>query len=171
MMNQSSLDNAVLLKPDLWSISNVIDPATLTQILCEAESETDWVPVELQETKPRSALAWKTDGLMDRIWEMINELDFSKFELEFKTVSLWRDYPTYYITEHVDNECVQAAMQIYLSPGPAEIGTRFETVEIPYVPNTGYIMRNQNKLKHSMKRPVPWGVTRYSLYALFAVKK
>lgn len=166
-MNQSALDNAVLLKPDLYQIKDIFQPAELAYVLQELEQATEWEKVRLQENTPRDSVKWINNGLLDRAWCMLNDLDFTKFKLKFKHVSLWRDQHPYYIGSHVDNDQVYSAMQIYLNTGPIELGTWFEEIQIPFVQNTGYLMNNQNKLKHGMKLPVPVGFTRYSMYALF----
>lgn len=166
-MNQSALVNAVCLKQDLYHVHNLFHVDTLNTILQQAELQKDWQPVLMQEGKTRKALIWSTNGLLDQIWCLLNELDYSKFRLKFTNVSLWKDQHPYFIGQHVDNNGIHAAMQIYLSNGPKELGTWFEDIEIPFVQNTGYIMNNRNKLKHGMKVPVPDGVVRYSIYALF----
>jgi hypothetical protein len=166
-MNQSALNNAVLLKSDLYQITDIFQSDELSHVLQELEHVIEWEKVKLQETRPRYSVKWIDNGLLDQIWCLLNELDYSKFGLKFKHVSLWKDQHPYFIGQHVDNDEVHAAMQIYLSNGPKELGTWFEDIEIPFVQNTGYIMNNRNKLKHGMKVPVPNGVDRYSIYALF----
>lgn len=166
-MNQSALDNAVLLKPDLYQVTGIFQSNELSYILQELEHVTEWEKVRLQENRPRDSVQWINDGLLDQVWCMMNQLNYSRFGLKFTHVTLWKDQHPYYIGTHVDNDQVKAAMQIYLNPGPIELGTWFEDVEIPFVQNTGYIMNNRNKLKHGMKVGVPEGFIRYSMYALF----
>jgi hypothetical protein len=164
---QQSIDNAVLVKPDLWTVRNVFDSATLDNILARVELETEWILVEKQENLPRVCLPWNSDGLISEIRSMTNELDLSKYGLKFKTATVWKDSAGYKIGPHRDNERVEGAMQIYLNNAPENLGTWFEDTEIPFVKNTGYIMKNKNKTLHGMKHDVPSGTTRYSLYALF----
>jgi hypothetical protein len=106
--------------------------------------------------------------LLDQVWNLLDQLDYSRFGFKFLNVSIWKDLPGYCIADHVDNVRVQAAMQIYLNDLPTSLGTWFEETEIPYVQNSGYIMNNQHQPRHGMKNPVPDGVVRYSLYARFA---
>ena len=167
LINQSALDDATYLKQDLYHVHNLLNPNTLKTILQQAELQTDWQSVVMQEDKARKSLIWATDGLMDQIWCLLNKLDYSKFGLKFRHVSLWKDQHPYFIGEHTDHDGVQAAMQIYLSNGPTGLGTWFEDIEIPHIQNTGYIMNNRSKLKHGMKLIVPENFVRYSLYALF----
>ena len=166
-MNQSALNNAVLLKPDLYQITDIFQPDELSHVLQELEHVTEWEKIKLQENQPRYSVKWIDNGLLDQVWCMLNNLDYLRFGLKFTHVTLWKDQHPYYIGPHIDNDRVSAAMQIYLNTGPIELGTWFEEIEIPFVQNTGYIMDNRNKLKHGMKLPVPAGFTRYSLYALF----
>lgn len=166
-MNQAALDQAHELCTDLYHIQNIFDQHELNEILSSIESQTDWQHLDLQEHTPRRSLAWKDDGLLDYVWGLINQLDFSRFGLRFVTVSLWKDQHPYFIAEHTDNDRVRAAMQIYLNDGPRNLGTWFGDIEIPYISNTGYIMDNRGALPHGMKTVVPPGFTRYSIYALF----
>ena len=167
-MNQSAIDNAALLRPDLYSIKNLFDPIELNELVKTIDKQTQWQAQELQETLPRLTLPWVTDGLLDQVWSLLDQLDYSRFGFKFLNVSIWKDLPGYCIAEHVDNIRVQAAMQIYLNDLPTSLGTWFEETEIPCVPNSGYIMNNQHQPRHGMKTPVPDGDVRYSLYARFA---
>jgi len=166
-MNQSALDNAVLLKPDLYQITDIFQANEISHVLQELEHVTEWEKVNFQETKSRDSVKWVDDGLLDQVWCMLNDLDYSRFGMKFTYASLWKDQYPYYIGSHVDNDQVHGAMQIYLNSGPIELGTWFEDTQILFVPNTGYIMNNRNKLKHGMRHAVPSGFIRYSLYALF----
>jgi hypothetical protein len=166
-MLQQSIDNALPIKPNIWAIKNVFDPAMLEHILNRVELETGWDKVEKQENLPRECLPWKSEGLLDDIWGMINELNFVKYGFRFRTVTIWKDSAGYMISPHVDNNRVVGSMQIYLNNAPRDLGTWFEDTEVPFVKNTGYIMNNKNKPLHGMKCPVPNNVTRYSLYAWF----
>jgi hypothetical protein len=166
-MNQHAIDNATMLRPDLYIIKNLFDSDVLNDLLAQLELETQWEHQFLQERLPRRTLRWVDDGLLDKVWCMLNDLDFSRFNFKFANVSIWKDLPGYCIKPHVDNDRVKAAMQIYLSDLPREFGTWFEEIEIPYVQNSGYIMNNQYQPWHGMKTPVPDGIVRYSLYARF----
>jgi len=148
-------------------VKNFFDTELLQDILNQIEVQTDWQMQELQEHLPRSTLYRIPNGLVDNIWSMLNDLDFSKLGLKFKHVTIWRDSAGYIIPEHEDNDQVNGAMQIYLNDIPQNLGTWFEEIEVPFIKNTGYIMKNTNKLRHGMKRAVPAHTTRYSLYAWF----
>ena len=166
-MKQSAIDNAIMLRPDLYKIENLFEAEILDVLLKKLELETKWQPQEMQELLPRVTLPWLTNGVSDEVWHMLNTLDFSRFKFKFLNVSIWKDLPGYCIGPHIDNIRVKAAMQIYLNDLPKELGTWFEETEIPYVQNSGYIMNNQYRPAHGMKHPVPDGLVRYSLYARF----
>lgn len=167
-MKQTALDNAFQLTSDLWQIKDLLDPAELDEILYRISVEEQWHHQELQSHLNRKTVAWHTDGLLEWTWIKLNDLDFSRFDLKFRTVMIWRDQQGFTISNHCDNERVVAAMQIYLSPTRTNLGTWFaDNIEIPFVQNTGYLMHNRNKLIHGMRAAVPQDYTRISFYALF----
>ena len=170
-MNQVAIDNAVLLRPDLYSIKNLFDPNELNELVKIIDKQTQWQTQELQETLPRLTLPWVSNGLLDQVWSMLDQLDYSRFGFKFLNVSIWKDLPGYCIADHVDNTRVQAAMQIYLNDLPASLGTWLEETEIPCVQDSVYIMNNQYQPRHGMKHFVPPGHVRYSLYARFNIIK
>ena len=167
-MNQYSLDSAQQLHPDLWAIQNLLSNDELKELLTRVSRETLWEKVLWQEQFNREHVIWQTDGLCDWLFCKLTELDFSKFGLSLRNVTIWRDAAGYTIKNHADNSRVVAAMQIYLSDSCPGLGTWFaDTIEIPFVQNTGYIMHNRNQLEHGMKNQVPHGYSRISFYALF----
>ena len=167
-MNQKVLDTATQLRPDLWSIEEILFEDELNYLLSAIENETDWIKIEEQRNLNRKQVAWKPDGICDWLWCKLSELDFSRFGLKFRTAMIWKDQAGYKIDNHFDNDQVTAAMQIYLSEDRADLGTWFEnSVEIAFKQNTGYIMHNRNRLIHGMKKPVPDSYSRLSVYALF----
>jgi len=165
--SQESIDSAYPIRNDLWMVKNFFDPELLQDILNQIEIQTEWRIQEMQELLPRRTLHRTPDGLIDNIWSMLNDLDFSKLGLKFKHVTIWKDSAGYIIPEHEDNDQVKAAMQIYLNDIPQHLGTWFEEIEVPFIKNTGYIMKNTNKPRHGMRKVVPAHTTRYSLYAWF----
>jgi len=170
-MNQSALDHAIQLHPDLWHVKNLLSQDELQALTSQVLLETQWQKVDLQEHFNRETVILNTVGFLDWLWTRLNSLDFSKFGLTFRTVVIWRDSEGYTISGHADNERVTAAMQIYLSPTRLDLGTWFEDeIEIPFVQNTGYLMHNRNKIQHGMKNTVPPNYTRLSFYTLFDQK-
>ena len=167
IINQQAINNAVEITPYLFQIDNFFDPATLDQIVDNISKQTNWKSQELQTELPRLSLQWKTDDILDHLWSVLSELDYSRFGLKFNTVMIWKDSAGYCIKDHVDNDNVKAAILLYLVPGPIDIGTWFGDIEIPFRANTGFLMLNETKPVHGMRVPVPENFTRYSMYALF----
>ena len=163
-VSQEAIDNALLVKSNLWAVKNLFDPETLTNIAARIEEETNWHPQEMQEHLPRFRLDYNCK-LHNDIHKILQELNFSKHGLKYETFTVWKDTAGYIIREHYDNDSVIGAMQIYLNDAPANLGTWFEENEFPFVKNTGYIMNNQTKLRHGMRYSVPNGITRTSIYA------
>lgn len=167
-MNQTSLDIATQIRPDLWSINGILSDHELHYLLNAIKNETEWTKIKEQNNLNREVIVWKQDGTCDWLWCKLSELDFSRFGLKFRTANIWKDTVGYKINNHVDNDRVVAAMQIYLSEDCADIGTVFsDCIEIVFKQNFGYIMDNKNKLIHGMKKAVPADYTRLSFYALF----
>jgi hypothetical protein len=97
-----------------------------------------------------------------------------------RSFGYWLDEPRFKPSMHTDGD-LPSALQIYLqSDGNTELGTAFyhpedQTKELHYFssqPNTGYIMLNQPEpgrplLWHNMRRAVPFGRLRLSLYVTF----
>jgi len=170
-MNQYSLDTAQQLHSDLWLIQNLLIDDELKEILDRVLHETQWEEVDLQKHRNRKHVIWQTDGLCDWLFCKLAELDFSRFGLLLRNVTIWKDTVGYTIGEHIDNNRVVAGMQIYLSDSYPDLGTWFaNTIEVPFVQNTGYLMHNRNQLEHGMKNWVPQGYSRISFYALFDEK-
>jgi len=165
--SQQAIDSVCLASTDLWMVKNFFETAVLEDILNRLDSETDWHQEQQQEHLPRKVLWWTPGSLLDDIRSHLNTLDFSEFGLKLSNVSIWKDSAGFMISEHVDNDGVKAAMQIYLNDLPQNLGTWFEEVEVPFIKNAGYIMKNTNKPRHGMKAMVPEHTTRYSLYARF----
>lgn len=169
-VRQKAIDDAFLIDTSLWTIKNLFNDEILEEIVLRLDNEKSWTAVEMQEHLNRKCLSWIENGLADDIWSMINTLDFSKFGFKLKSVTIWKDSEGYIIGDHVDNERVIGAMQLYLNNAPTNLGTWFANNEIPFVKNTGYIMNNKNKPMHGMKVMVPPNTTRYSLYVYFDLK-
>lgn len=167
-MKQQALDDAVQLAPDLWHVQNLLANDELAELKDKIDLEQKWQKIHLQENKPRDSVIWQKDGVIDWLWSKLNNLDYKRFNLKFRTVMIWRDHAGYTISNHFDNERVIGAMQIYISDTYLSLGTWFnDFIEIPFVQNSGYLMHNKNKIEHGMKEIVPHGYVRLSFYALF----
>lgn len=173
-MNQSALDSVKELYPGgLWQVKNIFSDNELIDLLDKINQEPDenWKFCGFEQYQqvdsPRLELRWVDNGLLDHIWGNLNELDFSRFGFKFKRVIIWKDFNGYTIADHSDGDHITGSMQIYLNDAPENLGTCFSDTCLPFIKNTGYIMDNKHKLSHYMLNPVPVGVERLSLYALF----
>jgi len=73
----------------------------------------------------------------------------------FVSVELWRDYPGYRNTLHVDDACVSGVIIVYLDTwGDGEMGTKYyeNNVEhfVAYRKNHGIMLHNSNRIPHHM---------------------
>lgn len=167
-MNQNSLDEAVCVTSDLWQIKDLLSTDELSYLTAEIISTDTWIAQELQTNMPRQTIPWIDDGIVDWLWCKLSELDFSRFNIKLRNISIWKDSYGYKISPHIDNSRVVAAMQIYLSENYNGLGTWFaDDLEIPFVKNTGYLMHNRNFPVHFMKNSVPKDYFRLSFYARF----
>jgi len=89
-------------------------------------------------------------------------------------VSLWEDSEGYYTQKHIEEEHVNASMQVYLPADNCALPNTGSIVydgiqeyQVPFVPNTGYILSNSNTTVHSSGEPVKAGHVRRSVYFYF----
>jgi hypothetical protein len=96
----------------------------------------------------------------------------SKLGLENIDFSLWIDNTEYNIPLHYDTDVIKYSIQIYLSEYRHGIGTSLSYsdstkdtfVNIGFVQNGGYAMKNSHDFYHGMEQKVPDGYKRISLY-------
>lgn len=75
--------------------------------------------------------------------------------------NVWMDDPGFNMGIHIDNLGVTIAMQLYLTKGPIDMGTKFyydndDTMlryDFPYKLNCGYIMINDDNQWHGFPKP------------------
>lgn len=158
---------------NLYQVNNFFTRNLIEKLVLYINATTLWQPVELQEYLNRSAIVWDPDTvfeetymIFDRLTDYLNDL-FGQ-DLKLTGIQLWRDSPGYIIPMHVDNNRIGYSMQIYLTDGVEQLGTYFNTLEIPYKINTGYVTSAAQKIQHGMIKPVPNDHTRYSVYAIWA---
>jgi hypothetical protein len=89
-------------------------------------------------------------------------------------VSLWEDSDGYYTPKHTEADNVNASMQVYLPADNCALPNTGSIVydgiqeyQVPFVPNTGYILSNSNTTVHSSGVPVKPGHVRRSVYFYF----
>lgn len=129
--------------------------------------------VHAQEHLPRRRYPSKERHYQVLLEEAIIDAINKKFNVDCNNLAplWWQDFAGYHIGPHVDNEGVPAAMQIYLpSNANKRLGTTFkykdEILNVPYVPNTGYICFDTTKLTHQSTSTVSEGLTRKSFYCI-----
>ena len=74
--------------------------------------------------------------------------------------NIWMDDPEFHMGIHVDNPGVSIAMQLYLTNGPKDMGTKFYyendstmlRYDFPYRLNCGYIMINEDNQWHGFPK-------------------
>ena len=95
-------------------------------------------------------------------------------KFESMGVTLWEDKESYNIPKHVDNDGLNAAMQIYLPSDEGALpntGTiiydGIQEYQVPFVPNNGYFISNSNTTVHSSGEQVKAGHVRRSVYFYF----
>jgi len=172
----------------VYAFDNVFDDETLRSFHSyKVTKREESIPVPYQEHLPRQAwtldikdpISPIDDEDMSVLLKVINKLCNTNFK--HISASLWEDYTGYQIDKHVDNKSFVAALQIYLPTYGEKMkqqnnklledtGTQFyhnnpeSVVSIPFIPNTGYLCTNSQKIFHSSGKPVPEGLTRSSIY-------
>lgn len=136
------------------------------------ESETDQTGAYAMDNRLR--INWLADTVIEEahtVFENLTEVLNTKFNRTntFLGISIWRDTQNYTINRHSDNPIIDIAMQIYLTGGPASLGTWFDhnstTVQATYKVNSGYLLDNSERVEHWLDATVPNNHVRYSLYA------
>ena len=89
-------------------------------------------------------------------------------------ISLWEDSEGYYTHKHIEQDNVNASMQVYLPADDCALPNTGSIVydgiqeyQVPFVPNTGYILSNCNTTVHSSGEPVKAGQVRRRVYFYF----
>jgi hypothetical protein len=141
-------------------------PNELVEQLVEFSQRPD-VPWELQEMQqylPRKKISWLLDSPIETAHNYFESLPLFQ-HLTFAGVTLWNDDVNFYMNEHVDNDRVKIAIQIYLDDRNSP-GTQFGERLVKYGRNRGYIMYNNPTMLHRVPRQIPHS-GRLSIYALY----
>jgi hypothetical protein len=141
-------------------------PDDLVNQLVEFSQQPDllWEVQELQEHLPRKKISWLLDSPIETAHNYFESLPlFESFD--FMGTSLWKDDVDFYMANHIDNDRVKVAIQIYLDNGNSP-GTQFGNRLIKYGRNRGYIMYNSSTMFHSVPKQIPHD-GRLSIYALY----
>lgn len=156
-----------------WTIDNVLPSNILSTINSFLDINDKWEDVDLQQEYPRRAVHWDQSDAspykqMHFIFQQLTPVIRGVFNehVEFKHSNMWEDSPEYTILPHVDNDNINYAIQIYLNDADPDCGTCMYQngqviYQVPFVKNTGYILKNGANSWHGMTKP---GNTRRSLY-------
>ena len=141
-------------------------PIDILNSLVDFSKRTDipWQVQELQENLPRKKISWLPDSPIETVHNYFQSLPLFS-HLNFMGVTLWSDGPNFFMEEHVDNNRVKIAIQIYLDDRNSP-GTQFEDRLIRYGRNRGYILYNNPKIPHCVPKQSPHE-GRLSIYALY----
>ena len=169
--------------PGLLRLDDFLYPVLLDKLLEKLREALPWQPETTESGSQaypnRQKINWLPESVIEEthmVFENLTGAVNRKFARNnrFLSISVWRDDPGYSIPSHVDNSIIDIAMQIYLEPGPRELGTAFHwnsnTVTIPYQSNTGYLMDNRAQIPHSMSNSVPEFQRRLSVYAIYSAQ-
>jgi hypothetical protein len=163
--------------PDVFWLNNFIEPELLDKFVKFITTEQlEWVPEDLQETAPRLKVNWVFDSVIEEVhmvFENLTPVLNQQFDRNnrFNGIAIWHDLPGYTIGPHQDRDLINLAVQIYVTAGPAELGTKFKhndrVLQAKYQVNHGYLADNQRGVTHYLDTPVPAGHTRLSVYAVW----
>ena len=141
-------------------------PEDIVDSLVEFSKQPDvpWELQEMQEDLSRKKISWLLDSPIESVHNYFGSLRLFS-HLYFMGVTLWADGPDFYMEEHIDNDQVKIAVQIYLDSRNSP-GTQFGDRMIRYGRNRGYILYNDPKLLHGVPKQIPHE-GRLSIYALY----
>lgn len=141
-------------------------PDELVDQLVEFSQQPDvnWELAEMQNHLPRKKISWLLDSPIETAHNYFESLPLFK-HFNFIGLSLWKDDVNFYMSEHVDNDRVKVAIQIYLDNRNSP-GTQFGNRIVKYGRNRGYIMHNGPTMFHSVPKQIPHD-GRLSIYALY----
>jgi len=163
--------------PDLLWLDNFIEPRLLDKFITFITTEDlEWTPEDLQETAPRLKVNWVFDSVIEEVhtvFENLTTVINQRYNRNnrFNGIAIWRDLPGYIIGPHQDRDLINLAIQIYVTTGPAELGTKFnynnQVLQTKYLVNHGYLLDNQQGVTHYLDTPVPAEHLRLSVYAVW----
>jgi hypothetical protein len=69
------------------------------------------------------------------------------------SIELWRDYPGYTNSDHIDSSEIENIMILYFDTGDNILGTRWfdpDEYSVPYKANSGLLLLNSDKILHGL---------------------
>lgn len=149
---------------DLYSVNNIINDALIQDLAKEDFLSYEFEDFEDHEDRPRRLLKLHKESVLTKInFDLFTKLPMisQKVGMKFKTIKTvyWLDLPGYKLEPHLDDNRVYCAMQIYLWGD--DVGTTFyedESLKVRkafnFVPNTGYIMKQNADQLHGVDSTV-----------------
>lgn len=159
--------------PYLYLLKNFFPLSLYEKLLNFSQNSRDYIVDK--NNIGRQKITWVPDSVFEEIYMVFQNLtpymiQSYKKNLKFHGLCLWKDTKNFKTSWHIDVPIIEIAIQIYLE-GPQDYGTKFKIddleIELPFIPNTGYIMDNSGKLIHSMPNRVLKNDVRYSLYGIW----
>jgi len=172
----AKLSSLGMAQEKLYLVEDFLHPTLIDKLVKYAETRTDWVAAQGYKDICRYQVNWEPDSALEEthiVFEYLTGYLSVMFNrtVYFHGINLWKDVEGYSISRHTDNPVIDLAIQLYLTSGPAELGTTFEhngKTQAKYQQNCGYIADNSQGLYHSLDTKVPADHVRYSVYAIWS---
>lgn len=148
----------------LVEVENFLPDELVDELVHFSKSNVPWEQQEMQEHLPRRKISWLLDSPIETLHNWFEQCPMFA-NLNFMGVTLWKDDIDFWMNEHLDNDRVKIAVQIYLDNRNSP-GTQFGNRMISYGRNRGYIMYNNKEMLHSVPDCTPHE-GRLSVYALY----
>ena len=145
-------------------VENFLPNNLVDQLVNFAKTNQDWQLQEMQENLPRKKISWLLDSPIETAHNWFENLPLFE-HLDFMGITLWKDDVDFEMSQHLDNDRVKVAVQIYLDNRNSP-GTQFGDRMIAYGRNRGYIMYNNQDMLHGVPDCTPHE-GRLSVYALY----
>jgi len=141
-------------------VENFLPTKFVDELVELSKNSNNWSTVQDQDSLPRHGIFNPIEELL--YWFNDHPL-FEKYK--FTGYTLWKDSPDFKMDWHIDNNRVKIAVQIYLDDRNSP-GTQFTNRTVKYGKNRGYIMFNNQDMKHCVPDQTPHE-GRLSVYALY----
>ena len=164
-------------KNDLFFVENIYPQNLLDDLRAVDHLATPGRSEEMQEHWPRKKL-YHTDNVYDTINKYVQSVQAvieESIKVRFTScdTAFWLDLPGFDMENHLDNDGVFAAMQIYLTENTKHMPTVFYNsdgsvrFQPEYRVNSGYLMLNNKNQWHAMPYTVPDNEYRLTSYTWF----
>lgn len=161
---------------NLYRVEEFYPADLLAEFLSTDHLLTPYTKEEMQDYWPRRRLFYDDQSIYSQLDLYVKQqlpiiASTIGVDLMACDTGFWLDEPGFCMDSHLDNEGVQASMQIYMNDNINELGTTFHNADgtVRYKPdytiNTGYIMINGPEQYHSMPTSVPRDSYRISSYS------